>query len=136
MEKKTGITLIKYGITTLVGAAIALPAAFARGLAGGQEWMLSARYLSDGCFAAAVLLIGFGGLCWISSTGFFDIFSYAFKSLLMLFSPLKKPGEHPSFFDYKTLKAEKRAAPPRYILFVGVGYLVASIVLLTIYHQG
>lgn len=134
MKQTTKKALLQYGITVLVGLCIALPSAFARGLAGGQGMALSARYLSDGCFVAAVVLIGIGALCWVSATGFFDIFSYAFKSLLVLFSPLKHPRDQQSFFDYKTMKAEKRGTVPKYILLVGLIYLAVSLVLLAIYY--
>lgn len=135
MKKTTKKALLQYGITLLVGLCIALPSAAARGLTGGQGLALSARYLSDGCFVSAVILVGVGTLCWVSATGFFDIFSYAFKSLLVLFSPLKHPREMQPFFDYKTMKAEKRGTVPRFILLVGLMFLAASLVLLAIYYR-
>ena len=71
-----------------------------------QAWPL--RCASDALFVPAVLWLGLAGLMWVSTTGFFDIFSYAFKSLLVLFSTLKKPSDLGSFYDYKLEKEEKR----------------------------
>ena len=64
---------------------------------------------SNALFVPGVMWLGVGGLMWIATTGFFDIFGYAFKSLLVLFSPLKKPSDMEHFADYKLAKEEKRA---------------------------
>ena len=86
MQKATKTKWLQYGVTTLVGLAVAIPLAFSRGFAFGGDTVVNAAALSDGCFVAAVLLCGVGILAWTATTGFFDIFSYGFKSLLVLFS--------------------------------------------------
>lgn len=136
MKKETRNALLKYGVTVLAGLVITIPAAMARGFVWGGNAGLNVRYLSDGFFVAAVMLIGVGALTWVSSTGFFDMFSYAFKSLLLLFSSLKGPKEHPTYFDFKTARAEKRAKAQFFILFVGLGYLAASLICLAVYYGG
>lgn len=77
---------------------------------------------SNALFVPGVMWLGVSGLMWIASTGFFDIFSYAFKSLLVLFSTLKKPGEFEHFYEYKLAREEKRAGKvvPYAMLIVGV----------------
>ena len=83
---------------------------------------------SNALFVPGVMWLGVAGLMWIATTGFFDIFSYAFKSLLVLFSPLRKPGEFERFYDYKLAKEEKRSgkAVPYTMLIVGVVLVLGS----------
>lgn len=88
--------------------------------------------LSDGCFVAGLLLAGMGALLWISTTGFFDIFGYAMKSLLVLFSPLRAPEKHQKFLDYKAEREEKRRPVGKETLAVGAGFLVLAAVLLVL----
>ena len=87
-----------------------------------QAWPL--RCASDALFVPAVLGLGLAGLMWVSTTGFFDIFSYAFKSLLVLFSTLKKPSDLGSFYDYKLEKEEKRTGQTVYVTMLSVGGLL------------
>lgn len=91
---------------------------------------------SNALFVPGVLWLGVGGLTWIATTGFFDIFSYAFKSLLLLFSPLKKPGEFERFYEYKLAKEEKRSgkAVPYTMLIVGVVLVLGAAVLNGVYN--
>lgn len=87
-----------------------------------QAWPL--RCASDALFVPAVLWLGLAGLMWVSTTGFFDIFSYAFKSLLVLFSTLKKPSDLGSFYDYKLEKEEKRTGETVSVTMLIVGGLL------------
>ena len=100
-----------------------------------ENTAFACRYLSDGLFVAGVLLTGFGMMVWISTTGFFDMFSYAGHSLLVLFSSLRNPKEHESFYDYKMKKEEKRGQAKPYILIVGVGFILAALVCLFLYYN-
>ena len=127
--------LISWGAVVGVGLLIAWLAARARGLQGGISPAMAVRYWSDGCFVAALLIGGFGLLIWISTTGVLDIFSYGLTSLLTLFTPFKKPENHPSYLDYKTYRAEKRKPARLELLVAGAIYLLASILLLAIYHR-
>ena len=102
-----------YAACCVIGLFLAGLTALAMGLGADKGLAMNARILSDGCFVAGMMLTGVGLLVWIATTGFFDIFSYGFHSLLVLFSPLRKPEEHETFFDYKLAKEEKRGAPMR-----------------------
>ena len=94
LNKKTLITMT---VQLVIALTLAVLAASSQGFSLEGELYLNCRYLSDGFFIVAVIFVGMGTLLWVSTTGFFDIFSYAMKSLLVLFSPLKKPSEHPHF---------------------------------------
>lgn len=136
MKRKWSHSLIQYGAALGVGLCISALTAWHQGFAWALPFGLNARYLSDGCFVAAVLLMGIGALAWISCTGFFDIFSYAVKSLLVLFTSLRKPQEQISFYEFKLLKEEKRGTVPRFILYVGLLFLGLSVLFLWIYYGG
>ena len=133
MKKKK--TLLYYIISFAVGLVISIPVAFLRGLGTAPDAAFTCRYLSDGLFVAGMLLTGFGMLVWISTTGFFDMFSYAGHSLLVLFTSLRNPKEHESFYDYKLKKEEKRGQSKPYILLVGIGYILAALVCLFLYYN-
>ena len=60
--------------------------------------------------------------------------TYAVKSFLVLFTPIKKPSEHPNFFDYKEQCAERRGKPRFRMLAVGVIFLVLSVICLGVYY--
>lgn len=135
MKEKTRKNVIRYSITSVVALLVALPVAVHQGFALDQSAVLNARYLSDGFFTAGLLLAGVGALVWVSTTGFFDMFSYAFHSFLVLFTPLRKPSEHESFFDYKQAKAIKRGKPLYFLLIVGLVCLAISIVCLILYYR-
>ena len=133
--KQTKKTWAPYAVAAAVALAIAAAVSVHQGLRAGLSAALACRYLSDGFFVSGMLLTGFGGLIWISTTGFFDIFSYGFKSLLVLFSPLKKPHEHEKFYEYKMTKDAKRGKPQFSVLFVGLGCVALSLLCLMMYYN-
>jgi hypothetical protein len=99
-------------VQLMIALVIAGMMASRQGFALDGAAYLNCRDISDGCFVSGMIFTGMGMLLWVSSTGFFDIFGYAMKSLLVLFSPLKKPGEHPHYYEYKCEKEEKRKGKP------------------------
>ena len=135
MKESTRKGLIAYGSSILAAGVIAWLAASHQGFALGGDWAGNFRYLSDGCFVAGVVFTGLGLLTWVSTTGFFDMFGYAMKSLLVLFTPLKKPQEHAKFYEYKMEKEAKRQKAKTTVLFTGIGYILASLVFLYLYYN-
>ena len=130
-----GKRLLLCGCTAAAGALIAWGAAAARGLKPGIGTAMTLRFWSDGCFVSAVLIGGLGALIWISTTGIFDIFKYGFSSLLVLFTPFRKPKDQMSFYDYKTYQAEKRKPARPELLAVGAFFLILSVLLLAAYSS-
>lgn len=128
-------SLMQYGVTAALALAAAVLIAISQGLTWPQAAPLMARYLSDGFFVVGLLLTGFGGLVWVSTTGFFDIFSYGFHSLLVLFSSLRKPQEHEKFFEYKASKDAKRGKPLYFLLVVGLACVAVSALCLMLYYN-
>ena len=130
MKKK----LLKYGIPFLIGAVITVSVAMGQGL-GSVGAAMAMRTLSDGCFVTTILLGGMGIRVWVSTTGFFDIFTYAGKSLLVLFSPMKQPEKLKKFYEYKVDKDEKRKKADFTLLIVGAMYLLLSFAFLGLYYR-
>ncbi|MBE5781743.1 MAG: DUF3899 domain-containing protein [Clostridiales bacterium] len=133
-ERNLG-TWVQYVSAIFVGLVIAVPVALLQGFSFGQAAYLNARYLSDGFFVAGMLIAGIGGMVWISSTGFFDIFSYGFHSILVLFSSLKNPKDHEKYYDYKTMREEKRGKPLYFLVIVGVLFLLLAVGCLALYYN-
>ena len=130
-------TLISIAVQLVIGVTLAVLAACALGFSLQGEMWINCRSLSDGFFIGSVLFIGMGVLLWVSTTGFFDIFGYAMKSLLVLFSPLVKPSEHPHYYEYKCEKEAKRKGKPitHTVLIVGQILLALSLICLALYYN-
>lgn len=126
---------VSYIVTALIALAITAAVAVYQGLSLALPPVLICRCLSDGFFVSGLLLAGFGGLVWVSTTGFFDIFSYGFKSLLVLFSPLKKPSDLEKFYEYKLAKDAKRGKPQYSLLVVGAICIALSVLFLILYYN-
>ena len=107
---------------------VALAVASSRGLSSGDA-VARRTALSDGFFVPGLLLTGFGLLLAIARTGFFDVFAYAGRSLLVLFTPFRKPQEHPDYLTYRLERRARRGRPVCWPLAVGVGFLLVSAVL-------
>ena len=91
--------------------------------------------LCDGCFVAAVLLLGTGGILFCKEKGAFDIFGYGLRSALGLLVPgvsLMDNGEREDYFTYCERKAAERKKRHQPML-VGFGFLAASLLLRVIY---
>lgn len=124
----------RFFIALAAGAALALVIALLRGMGGSHTLRQNAGILSDGFFVSGIMLSGVGGLMAISGkTDFFDMFSYGFKSLLVMFTPFKKPENHPRFYEYKMQRREKRKEPRMFLLYAGLTLIAAAVVCLIVY---
>ena len=126
---------LKWLITLAVGLVLSGAVAVWQGFSTDAPAALMARSLSDGLFVAGLMFSGLGALVWVSSTGFFDMFSYGFHSLLVLFSVLRRPEDHVSYYDYKLAKDQKRGKPMHHLLAVGVWLIALSAACLYLYYQ-
>lgn len=133
-EKRKG-SVLAWIIPAVIGIAVSVAVAAKNGFSFSKPFGENARYLSDGTFTAGILIGGVGILVLISATGFFDIFAYAMRSLLVLFTPLTDPKKHQLYYEYKLAREEKRKKPERAILFVGIGFWLLAAILLFLYYQ-
>lgn len=126
---------MRRAVLVAVATAISLLIARYRGFAIGLPLALNCRYLSDGFFVVGFMIASVGALVLISTTGVLDIMSYAARSLLMLFSFLKKPKDVPSYYDYKMEREARRGKRHYGTLLTGLAYLAVAAVCLYIYYH-
>ena len=113
------------------GVLLCFTAALSRGIFGAASAKDVFGMLSDSCILTGVLLGGLGGLSYMASEGFYDIFSYGIKTVWKLFRT-GKPAEQ--FVDYKEEKAKARGPWLKQSLFTGLGFFILSGVFLLLYH--
>ncbi len=140
MKKK----ILQYSITTVVGGLIAYWIMYSQGLfqllgATGSSPEKTAEILfilCDAFFVPGIMLVMVGILMWIATTGLFDSLGYAARTALHLIFPTGLK-ERKTFYDYKVEKAEKRegSKPLYFILFVGIGFIVISVLMLIIWSS-
>lgn len=128
-------SIIKYAVTMLVGAGFAVTTMYSRGLFSEISPQARAMDMSDGFFVAAVILIGFGAILWIATTGFFDIFGYAVRYALHLFVPMLYKDDGKKYYEYHMEKEEKRGKPQYFILICGAVYLIAAVICYLVYNS-
>ncbi len=85
-----------------------------------------AACLSDGFFVAGLPETGLGLLLAIAGTGFFDIFSYGAHSLLVLFTPFRRPEDLPDYVTWQILRSRRRQKTGCALLVTGIVFLLLS----------
>ncbi len=90
--------------------------------------------LSDAFFAASVIILGMGGLSFVTKKGIFDSGGFTVKKVIEITKAgLKKQDkkERLTYYDYKKSKEHKRRRGIRYHYFIiGGMYLIAALVFL------
>lgn len=137
MNKQTHPKAHRRAVFMIAFSALAagIGTTIAMGISTSLSVSANCRIISDAFFVIGVLYTGVGALVAISTTGFFDMLAYAVKSLPMLFSVLRKPKDIPTFYDYKTAKAEKRQKAKLTILIVGICCIAVSLLALFGYYS-
>ena len=130
-------TLISISVQLGVAIALAMFVAVSEGLMQSANASQVFHHLCDGLFVSSILFVGIGGLLWISATGFFDIFGYAFKSIVHLLTPSKYDEQFPRYYDYKCEQNEKREGKPltHTVIVVGLIVLALSFLCLALYNR-
>ena len=129
--------LIRYGVAFLIGAVIVLGMSWSRGLFAQTDPQRVYRVLCDGCFFAAVLLVGIGLMTLIAGEGTFDMAGFAFSLLVRALSRKNiEQKENRSFYEYKKAKRERRKGGPMwYLVFVGLFYLAGAFVFNALFNS-
>ncbi len=127
---------VKYIIQVALGLILAVGIMSYRGLGSAQNMADKVMIISDGFSVAALLFVSFGVLTWISTTGFFDMLSYACRIGFDALIPGRSRNEVSSFYDYKMEKEEKRDGKgDKSLLLVGLVFLIISFVLTAVWYQ-
>ena len=130
---------IKYVIQVVIGLAIAAMVigsggnnfSDAVGIMEAQEISVVLMILSDGFTVPGLLFFCFGALMAVSTTGMFDIFSYAFRKCAHALIPGMVHDTVGKYYDYKMGKAERRKEQKTEwsTLLVGCGFLAIAVIL-------
>lgn len=123
---------IKYIVQAALGLALSVGVMYYRGLFEAQSGADKIMIISDGFTVTALLFLSMGILVWISTTGFFDIFGYAFRKGAHALIPGLGAGDKlTGFYEYKLKKQEERETKEKgekSMLLVGAVFLLAGIV--------
>jgi hypothetical protein len=91
--------------------------------------------LCDGCFVAAVMLMGTAGLRYANKQGTFDMMAFGMRSVFFTAFPSARPVDERVNEDYVAYSERKRVGrkSPKMQLLAGTIYLAVSVVLLLVY---
>ena len=128
--------MIKVLVELALGLLIAFLIAWYQGVFVVTEVSDIVMAIGDGFTVAAVLYLGMGALIWISTTGFFDIFGFAFKKAARVFIPAMFIDSEGNFYEYKIKSEEKRKTFTQHTsLLIGLAFLVISIILTIVWYS-
>ena len=123
--------LLPYAICLLLGTIIAVGI-----VCGNKIWELGSlekiRLLSDAFLVPGVCLAGIGLLVLVSRGGVFDMLSFAIIRLFDLFRKDCRNPKYKDFYEYRQAKKGNKR-PIAFMLIVGVGFLLMSIVFTAIW---
>ena len=123
--------LIEGGIALAVFMALAV----GRGAFTAGESAEVLRILCDAFFVPGIMLFSFGVLAFCAYGGVFDMVSYGFRSLLVMFTPFRKPENHMKYFEYKLMREKTRTRPRPVALIIGTVLLLLACVCLVMYNM-
>lgn len=122
-------------ITGGIGFAAFAALAAGRGAFSADEPAQVLSILCDAFFVPGILLFSFGLLGLCAYGGVFDMVSYGFRSLLVMFTPFKKPENHVKYYEYRLMKEKLRTKPRPVALVVGLVMLLLAGVCLVMYYM-
>lgn len=106
------------------------------GLGSAENTADKIRAVCDGFTVSAFLHIGMGVLFWASSTGFFDIFSYALRKGAHAIIPGFFKDTVGGYYEYKIDKGNGRKQHSHWrTLVVGLCLLVVGFILTALWYQ-
>lgn len=126
----------KYGIQLLSAVLISFLFMLTRGLFEAETLADKVLIICDGFTVTAFGFLGIGALIWVSTTGWFDIFGFAFGKALHVFIPGRIHDSTGSYYDYKMKKAtDRKPFSESSTLIIGFLLLAVSIVLTILWYQ-
>ena len=126
-------TAKKYLIAIGTGFGMSAVIAYSQGIFAATRPSVIFQILTDSFFVPAVLLLGAGGLAFVSNEGGFDALAYGITSFADLFRKEKR-NKYKTFYDYKTEKAEK-TLPVAFLLVSGLLFAALTAVMSWFYTQ-
>ena len=137
MSEKLKASLIKYGITTAIGLAIAYLVCELKDL-----WKMTCRkdiyhVLCDAFTLPGTLIFCLACLVWLANKEYFVSLGYAFSRAAKALVPFGRTHEkHETFHDYVLRKREKEPVKGYGFLFVvGLAFLALALLFLALYEK-
>ena len=121
----------KYIKTALFGAAICFALLLTLGIFDSPDAGRAFRILCDAFFTTSILLMGFGFLTAIRSTGFFNMLGFMKDYMKAMYLPGRRERQYRDFYDYKVANQGKTRAQ-WHIVTVGACFFVVSMVFLVL----
>lgn len=125
---------IKYLITTLIGLIFIVIVILAKGIFSQQNAKDVMHILTDATFASGALIFCFGILVVASNGGTFDMLSYGMISFISMFKKDVNKRKYKTFYDYRQTK-QASPKPYLYLIIVGAGYILISLIFLLLYYK-
>ena len=117
-------------LTHLAAGAIIAAAVFFMNQGRGYPTI---QCLCDGCFVAAVFLLGIGGIRAAGNQGTFDVMGFGLRTVVNTALPVLN-WEKETMEQYRERKARERKTPAG-LLQAGAVYLILSLVTYFFYYQ-
>lgn len=123
-------------IQLLVGLTVSFLLMWQRGLFEATGAADRVLIISDGFTLVSFLYLGIGSLMWVSTTGVFDIFGFAFKRAAHALIPGKDPQKVGKYYEYRLEKKEKQKKfRGGSSLIVGAILLGLSVVMTVVWYK-
>lgn len=132
MKQKVISLVKKYGITFALMGLFTWSILASRGYSSDMSQADKLFHLGDAFFVPGIVVVLFGALVWVSTTGFFDALSYGAMFAIHALLPFTRRGDNEKYYDYKVRKDEKRAKGYGFIFICGAIYLLVGIILSSI----
>lgn len=113
-----------------IALAVFLAVAAYKGLFTAVESRQALYILCDAFFIPGIFLLSFGALAFCAYGGVFDMLAYGAHSLLVLFTPFRKPEKHQKYYEYKLLKEARRQKPKPRTLILGLCFVLLAVLCL------
>ena len=125
---------LKYVITAAIGFAMAALIIFTGGVFNQPTKADTIELLVNGFFVPGVIILGFGLLVVASNGGTFDMLVFGTKKFFDLFRKPHNRRITDTFYDYRKAKQEHKGEF-LYMILVGLGFIIVSLILLIFWYQ-
>ena len=134
MSERLTKNLIKYGGSALFVALLAGSYIGARDFAGSA---LVDKYLilCDAFTVPGMLLICFGAMLWVSTTGALDGLSYAVRFAVYSLIPAKRLERDEKYGDYIERKSQNRVKGYGFLFFAGLITMAVALIFMALYYS-
>lgn len=124
----------KYLITITIGLVISFLIMLLKNIFNQDNVKDVMHILCDSFFASGVFIAGYGLLVVASNGGTFDMFVYGISKFVNMFRKNMNKEKHKTYYEYKQAKAEKPKNEFWYLVLIGVGFILISLIFLIFYY--